>query len=190
MQAFSCSVLALLAVCHALAGEYTANDWGPLTNNAQMAISITSPWSHTFQVGDTNNGQMPFRVKGEVKAGEPFGLLVRIRNLSTDETLSFYNLGQPIPDAEVGVACIVISPSGKDVSPSTDSAIISGSGGFTIARPNQTAEFEFPLSRLCKLDEIGTYKITARKRTVAYTKAQKAFVLTSNTLFVSVVPSK
>jgi hypothetical protein len=67
------------------------------------------------------------------------------------------------------------------------------------AGPNETAEFEFPLSellggnvvplnQLCKLEEIGTYKITARKLIDA--KGGKEFMLTSNTLYVSVVPNK
>ena len=190
MQTYSCSVLALLAVCRALAGEPTTNEWGTATNNAQMAVSVTSPWSHTFQVGDSNTVQTPYSAKRNLKAGEPFSLLVRIRNLSTNETLSFYNLAQPLPDVKNGLACVVISPSGKDVSPITDSTVMSGSGGFASAMPNQTIEFEFPLSQLCRLEEIGTYKITARKRTVTNNKAQKAITLTSNTLRVSVVPDK
>lgn len=194
MQAYSYSILALLTVCRALAGEPAADEWGPLTNNAQMAISVTSPWIRSFRVGDTNAAQTPFSLKKELKVGEPFSLLVRIRNFSTNQTLRFLNDGA-YPDAGLGLACVVISPSGKDVSakmasPSSGITVWGGSGHFATARPGQTAEFEFPLSQLCKLEEIGTYKITARKSTVAFNNAQKVIGFTSNTLSVSVVPGK
>ena len=125
MQAYSYSVLALLAVGRALAGEPATNEWGLVTNNAQIAISVTSPWSHTFRVGDANTVQTPYSVKSEVKAGEPFSLLVRIRNLSTNQTLSVFNAA-PNTDVKIGLACVVISPSGKDVSPAR--TIVGGSG--------------------------------------------------------------
>ena len=194
MRAYCYSVLALLAVCRALAGEATTNEWGPVTNNAQLAISIIPPGSFTvrsFRVGDTNNPPMPTGAKtgkNEVKAGEHFSLLVRIRNLSTNVTLNFYNAFQPNIGLGVGLACVVISPSGKDVSPNY--SIGGGSGHFATEGPNQTTQFEFALSGLCKLKEIGTYKITARKSTSARHKGEKEFVLTSNTLRVSVVPDK
>ena len=186
MKIESYSICALFALSTALAGERTTDAWGPATNNAQMAISVTSPWSQTFQVGDTNVAAARFSVKHEVKVGQPFSLLVRIRNLSTNETLSFYNALQPNTSPDVGLACVVISPSGKDVSPTRTAA--GGSGQFAVARPNQTTQFEFGLSGLCKLEETGTYKITAKKNT--FGNADKAFVLTSNTLSVSVVPDK
>ena len=56
------------------------------------------------------------------------------------------------------------------------------------AGPNQTGEFEFWLWELCKLDEIGTYRITARK--TVWDKAGKRFDLTSNTLSIPVVPDR
>ncbi|MEI7937506.1 MAG: hypothetical protein WCK27_12525 [Verrucomicrobiota bacterium] len=181
------SVLALVGASHALAGEPTANDWGPVTNNAQMAISVTSSWSRSFVV-DTNVQPPQFKVKREIKVGEPFSLLVRVRNLSTNETLSCYNAWEPNTDLEVGLACEVISPSGKDLSPSR--RIAGGSGNSAVARPGETTQYEFGLGWLCKLEEIGTYKITARKRALVAPKGEKAYVLTSNTLSVSVVPGK
>ncbi|MCX6914405.1 MAG: hypothetical protein NT167_15340 [Verrucomicrobia bacterium] len=152
-----------------------------------MAISVTSPWSRSFLV-DTNVQPPPFKPKREIKVGELFSLLVRVRNLSTNETLSCYNAWEPNTDLEVGLACEVISPSGKHLSPSR--RIAGGSAGFAVAGPGQTTQYEFGISGLCKLDEIGTYKITARKRAFVCPKGEKAFVLTSNTLCVSVVPGK
>lgn len=52
---------------------------------------------------------------------------------------------------------------GQDISPALPK-FISGSGGQIAITPNQIQEFEFNLSHLCKFDEIGTYKIIAKKR--------------------------
>jgi hypothetical protein len=180
------TLLIMLVVCHAPAGGATTNEWGPITNNAQMAINVTSPWSRSFRVDATNSVRSPYTVKRDLKASAHFSLLVRVRNLSTNETLNFDNSRPPNTDMEHGLACVVISPSGKDVSP--DYTIAEGSFHTATAAPNRTIEFEFPLSQLCKLEEVGTYRITARKKTAAYSRAQQALVLTSNTLSISVVP--
>jgi hypothetical protein len=133
-----------------------------------MAINVVPSGSHVVRnwavAGGTNAYQVPPLVEGErseVKVGQPFSLLVRIRNLSTNETFSF-DYGAEWPDAELSLACIVVSPSGKDVSP----IVHDPPGAYyslrsAIARPSQTTEFEFPLSDFCKLEELGTYKITA-----------------------------
>lgn len=198
MHAYIGPFLSLLAVGHALGGEPITNMWGPVTNSVQMAISVIPPGGHFvrgFTVdGGTNIVPVPSgtnRWQGEVKPSEPFSLLVRIRNLSTNETFSFF-YGGAYPDEHAGLSCEVISPSGKDVSPRMPPgpSIITGHAEFPTARPNQIAEFEFPLWRLCKLEETGTYKITASKRTYVPHKDQKAFVLTSNTLSITVVPDK
>ncbi len=203
-------VLALLAVGQVLAGEATTNTWGPVTNNAQIAISVVRPGSHFVRNvpvdGGTNGYQVPPVVEGEkseIKVEQPFSMLVRLRNLSTNETF-YIGCQGVIPDEDRGLACVVISPSGRDVSPSMatnyDKPILLPGHSFgATAGPNETAKFEFPLSellggnlvplsQLCKLEEIGTYKITARKRIDV--KGGKAFVLTSNTLSVSVVRDK
>jgi hypothetical protein len=194
-------VLALLAVGQVLAGEATTNTWRPVTNNAQIAISVVRPGSHfvrNFPVdGGTNAYQVPSVVDGEkseIKVGQPFSLLVRLRNLSTNETLGMGCADNVLPDEEHGLACVVISPSGKDMSPRwvTNShgppVLIFGHGYGATARPNETVEFELPLSEICKLNDFSTYKITARKS--IHAKGGKAFVLTSNTLYVSVTPNK
>jgi hypothetical protein len=207
---FNYSVLVFLAVSQALAGETATNAWGPLTNEVQLGISAVaprtySPWGYFSVDGSTNSPPLPpVGEKAEIKVGQPFSLLVRLRNLSTNETYSIYCEGV-IPDEDLGLGFVVISPSGKDVSPRIPTnyhvAVLSLNSGFgATARPNETALFEFPLSRLleghnvfpldqpCKLEAVGTYKITVRKR--IHPKAGKEFVLTSNTLYVSVVPNK
>jgi hypothetical protein len=188
IRAHTYMVFALLAACGALGGELATDEWGPRTNYAQMAIRVTSPWAHTFRVDDTNTVQAKYSIKEAIKAGDAFSLSVRVRNLSSNETVNLVMKGA-CQDEEAGLACVIISPSGKDISPRMVRPVVGSTMGVA-ARPNRIIEFEFPLSRLCKLEEIGTYKVTARKRTVAYDKTQKAFVLTSNTLCVSVVPAK
>jgi hypothetical protein len=167
-----------------------------------MAISVVAPGSLSrrryFVVpGGTNQvgGWVtePIVPKTDLKTGEPFSLLVRIRNLSTNKTFVFC-YGDITPDAKDGLACIVISPSGKDISPrmrSESSEFYVRGGSYRrplTAQPDQTAQFEFPLSELCKLEEMGTCKITARK--TIRDKAGKDFDLTSNSLCVRVVPDK
>jgi hypothetical protein len=127
-------------------------------------------------------------VKRELKPGEPFNLWVRLRNLSTNQTLRFLSSGTD-QDEEHGLAWVIISPSGKDISPRGTLAV-AGSSRWVLVRPNGIGEFEFPLSRFCKLEEVGTYKITARKSTFAIRKGEKTIVLISNTLCIPVLPDK
>jgi hypothetical protein len=196
----TCIVLALMLPCGALSGEPATDAWGPVTNNVQMEISVVAPGSlsrsHYFVVpGGTNRvgGWVtePIVPETDLKAGEPFSVLVRVRNLSTNKTFAFRYDGI-VPDAKDGLACIVISPSGKDISPRMRSEPSEFGGGSyrrpLTAQPNQTAQFEFPLSELCKLEEIGTYTITARK--TIRDKAGKEFDVTSNSLSVRAVPDK
>jgi hypothetical protein len=208
----TCIALALMLPCGALAGEPAMDSWGLVTNDVQMAISVVAPGSlsrsHYFVVpGGTNQGgwvSEPIVPKTDLKPGEPFSLLARIRNLSTNKTFSFRH-DHIVPGVSLDLDCVVISPSGMDMSPRMRSESREfGAGSYLrplTAEPNQTAQFEFPLSELCKLEKIGTYRITATKIAHAekvlswnahvYTiKAEKEFVLTSNTLCVRVVPGK
>jgi hypothetical protein len=173
-----------------------ASTWGPVTNNAQMSISVVQPGSVSGRLivigGGTNpmGGYVtnPITVKRELKPREPFNLWVRIRNLSTNEALWYFRARAPNTEESVGLACVVVSPSGKDVSPKkhTDG----GSGAFGGVDPGKTTEFEFALSQLCKLEEMGTYKITAKRAVDVVGKSGRGFVLTSNTLCVRVVPAE
>jgi hypothetical protein len=196
-QTYPPVVLVLLAVCHAMAGEPAANEWGPVTNNAQMSISVVPAGSvggrTRFIVGGGTNPMggyvtNPITVKTNLKLGEHFGLWVPLRNLSTNETLRFVSDGTD-RDKEGGLAWAIISPSGKDVSPKGTLAR-AHSSRWVLVSPNSIGELEFPLSSFCKLEEVGTYRITARKSTFAIRKGETTFVLTSNTLCVRVVPDE
>src|ERR1035441_1316688 len=112
IKIFSYSVLVLLAVGQAVASETTTNAWGPVTNNAQIAISVVAPGSHfvrNFSVdGGTNAYQAPPVVEGEkseIKVGQPFSLLVRLRNLSANETFYIGCQGVRSEERRVGKEC-------------------------------------------------------------------------------------
>jgi hypothetical protein len=194
---FWCPAWAILVASQTLAAEVLADEWGPVTNNAQMSISAVLPGSVSGRVGFIIGGGTnpmggyvtnPITVKSVIKPGEAFNLWVRLRNLSTNETLRFVFSGTD-QDEENGLAWVILSPSGKDIS-QRGTLAAAHSIRWVLAGPSRIGESEFPLSRFCKLEEIGTYKITARKSTFARHKDEKAFVLTSNTLSVTVVPDK
>jgi len=151
------------------------------------AIVPGSRWVRTFGIGAGTNEYQPPRwhppiYKSEVNVGERFNLWVHIRNLSTNQTLTCFE-GGTWQDEGNGLACVVISPSGRDVSPKKAQAMW-GSLMFLRAPPTNTMEFEFAFSELCKLEEVGSYKITALKR------LEDGTTLTSNTLRLSVTPAK
>lgn len=160
-------LLAGLAGRHILADEVRTNEWGSVNCNAQMAIGL--------------KGNMK-----EVKTNQPFRLFVRIKNISSNETFHLYHrLGGDRLDP--GLAFVVISPSGKDVSLIPE-IVARGSGANVSVTPNQTHEFEFNLSHLCKFDEVGMYKIIA-KENIGTAGNQPCWVV-SNPLYVSVVAGR
>jgi DNA-binding beta-propeller fold protein YncE len=157
----------VLAAWQTFADDLKTNDWGAVTNNAQMSISLT---------GGGN----------EIKTNEPVRLLIRFRNISTNETIAIFRPNAIETDPTFSF--IVVSPSGKDVSPSSPKIFV-GSGGVLPIDPNQTVELEFNLSDLCKFDEVGTYKIIAKKG-VGSRDGKKLFVVVSNPLYATIVPDK
>jgi hypothetical protein len=90
-----------------------------------------------------------------------------------------YNALAVNADPLMGVFCVVISPSGKDISPNPRT-FWHGSAAHIILPPNQIKEFEFNLSQLCNFDETGTYKIIAKK--TIWFGNDKRFEIISNPL--------
>jgi hypothetical protein len=138
-----------------------AEEWGTVTNNLQMSISLTSG-------------------ENEIITNQPVVLLVRYKNISTNETITIYNDAAISRDATYSF--VVTSPSGKDLSPNLPKSI-NGSGGIYPLSPNQTQEFKVNLSQLCKFDELGIYRIIANK-TIWSSKERKWFTVTSNQLSI------
>jgi hypothetical protein len=189
-------IFVALTISQSVANEMKTDEWGSLTNNVQMSINVIPANTFgSFRIAPgATNMQMTTgleKAANTLKANQPFSLLVRIKNTSTDETYSSYVAGETISDPGKGLLCVVISPAGKDISPPTKDIThynyISGSLGIT--PPNRTNQFEFKLSDICRFDQIGTYKIIAQKRMNA-SKNHKAFMVVSNPLNVTVVPDK
>lgn len=161
---FYCSLITVLVTWQIFADDLKTNQWGVVTNNVQMSISLT------------DRGK-------EIKSSQPVKLLIRFRNISTNET--FLVGRENAIENDPGYSWVVISPSGKDISPKPQ--IHTGSGGAIPLVPNQFIEFEFNLSRLCKFDELGTYKIVTKK-SIWSPENQKLFTVVSTPLYVTVVP--
>jgi hypothetical protein len=160
------AIFPLLFVLQAYIATASTNEWGLVTNSIQMAISLD---------GD----------KREIKTNEPVILLVRIRNTSTNEIFQIYSMND---GDDPQFSFLVISPSGKDISPIKESSP-TGSGHFIRIDSSRIAEVEFSLSRHCKFSEIGEYKIVA-KREVDSITTRKAYLVVSNPIYLTVVSDK
>lgn len=173
-----CSILGLLSVCPPFAGkifaglndqqkEVPTNEWGAVIYSTQISIGINSN-------------------EKEFKTNQVVRLLVRINNLSTNEGRGIY-LERTFTFTR-GLSFVVISPSGKDISPvfhETDRA----SGEYIWVPPGKIDGFSFALGEICKTDEIGIYKIILTMR--QYTPdREKYFEIVSKPLEVKIVPGE
>jgi hypothetical protein len=147
--------------------EIQTNEWSALIDNTQISIGL-------------KNDEKVF------KTNQIIEVLVRIKNLSTNETYNVYV--QRMFTNNEDFSFVVISPSGKDISPLFHRTPI-GSGGFVSVPPNQINGFQFDLNEICKTDEVGTYKIILKMHRWSPNKHQ-SFEIVSKPLFVSVVPSQ
>lgn len=117
------------------------HQWGSLSCETQISLEITDG----EKISTTN---------------ESVELTARVKNLSTN-TYHLY-VSRTVTHS-VGFSFSVISPNGKDVSPppfDPTGALLSG--GLVIVRPNQINGFKFDLKDVCKLDELGTYKVVLK----------------------------
>jgi len=158
------SIFTTLFACPVFADDINTNDWGALVNNVQMSIGLADD-------------------KQEITNNQPVILLIRFRDVSTNESFHIYSMNTIQGDPQFSY--VVISPSGKNISPKMDSSP-TGSGQFIRITPNKVVKRRFDLSRVCKFNEIGIYKIVA-KRWVNSTVDQKAYLLVSNPLNVPIV---
>lgn len=144
----------------------STNDWGPITQSTRISIGTKAPKDTAF------------------KTNHPVELLVRINNLYPTEEYALY-VRNPLTFTE-GLSLIVIAPDGKDISP-TFAENFNGSGGVVRVQPMQINGFGFDLNSLCKLDQIGTYKIVL-KLNRSTSDRRKVFAITSNQLNVTIIP--
>jgi hypothetical protein len=152
-----------------LADDLKTDDWGVATNNLQISIKL-------------EGGEQ------QVKAGQPYGLVIRYKNITTNDTFAIYEVNGTIDDSSYSFH--VTSPSGKDVSPDTSKIPMYESGGICYASPGQVIEIKFDLSAICRLDEVGVYKITVKKAQIISIAKNKMFEAVSNPLNVTVVANQ
>ena len=157
-------IIATCFIAKPLAGVAQTNEWGPITNDVRMALIFKGK-------------------QASIKTNQPFSVLIRVNNLSTNRP---YVWGQALvnrPDT-AGIFS-VISPSGKDVSPTIPKVYLRGSMVSIRVTPGETRDQEFNLGAFCKFEEIGTYKITLKRYIGNPTNHGWMF---ANTINLSVVP--
>ncbi len=115
-----------------------------------------------------------------------YSLLIRYKNVSTNEPFDIYVVNGTVDDPSYSF--VVISPSGKDISPDMKKVQRPFSGADHQVAPGQIDEIKFNLNKYCTLDEVGTYKIFAKK--TIWTNVNKTFEAVSNPLTVTVIPNQ
>ena len=181
-------ILTGMKAYNVFAEETVTNEWGPITNNVQMAIKIK----------DNLDG---------IKTNQPFSLTILITNISTNETFYTERIS---PGWDDDFTFEVISPSGKDLSPRA--SLHSGYSTeqrrwraieeerrlppfiFTLGRgpidpidPQKAMSTEYNISDFCKFDEIGKYKVVATD-TIYELATHQSLKVVSDPLYMTFVP--
>jgi hypothetical protein len=168
MKQLSIFIMLIVFACifKVFAGDQDAIKWGAATNDVQMSITIKDK-------------------TGPIKTNEPFCLLIKIRDTSTNATLYFHKW--LAINVNPSFIVDVRSPSGKNLSPNAN-VVASGSGFDVSIPPKQVYEYEFNLSYLCKFDELGTYTITVAQ--LLGSGGKNGWWVISNPLPLTVVPGE
>lgn len=165
------TVVVLMTGGRGLVGNIKAGEWGPVTNSLQMSLRLQCE-------------------REEIKTNEPVRLLVQVRNVSTNEVIWIPRPKEAVEKTGY-FSFVVVSPSGRNISPASQPKPYYGS--VRLLAPGHTEDFKVDLSRICNLEEIGTYRIIARRtetRSDKRTKGAILFEVRSNPLYVSVVAGK
>ena len=157
--------ITLLSIQQTIADASKIDEWGIVTNNIQMSIMLKDK-AH------------------EIHTNQAVIMVIRFKNTSTNESFIMYWMQSIKGDPSISFT--ITTPSGKDISPKIDSNP-TGSAYFRRITPNEIVDMEIDMSRRCKFDEVGKYKITAR-RPLESVSDRKPFVVVSNPLYVLVTP--
>lgn len=160
-----------LAVRPTFADDTKTNEWGPVNDyyHSQLSISFVGGFH-------------------EIKTNQPLNLLISVKNTSANESFTVWVANGWI-ESSAGFSWAITSPTGKESLLKTGR--IGGSGGPITVLPNQVIQSEFNLSSVYKFDEIGTYKIVARRdlrNFGLHSDSVKTDLIISNPLYVPVVP--
>lgn len=148
-------------------GGTGGNDWGQATNHVQISLAL-------------KGGQR------EIKTTEPVTLLVGFRNLSTNQTVGVFRAGAVEYDDTY--SWVVISPSGKDISPDFRRIPTSDNGHTLYILPGHTNQVELNFRNLCTLDEVGAYRIVVKKQ--IWLGVNKRWLAVSAPLSVSIAKGR
>lgn len=128
----------------------------------------------------------------KIKVGQPLKLLLRFKNISANET---FHVERDRGRTEIlDYSYLIDFPSGKRVRSEMLGPKISSDMGSNIG-PNETFECEIELSKICQLDEVGTYKIILQRGVWGPLEKRKengnvvevpSFMIVSSPLFVQV----
>jgi hypothetical protein len=130
----------------------------------------------------TNGLQMSISLSGrEIKTNQPCVLLIRYRNVSTNEVFQIFETAY-----DPTYAFTVTSPSEINISPDMTMLQESDSGQVHWLNPGQTVAIEFNLSAFCRFDEPGIYKLVAKRERIWSTKEHQDFTVVSNPLKITV----
>ncbi len=136
------AILFCLGASSTFAGGIGVNEWGNVTNDVMMSVKLES-------------------ADPAIKTNALFNVLICLTNLSDSRTLTWY---QPLaPTADDPYVFVIISPSGKDVSPAKSRVPVRGSGALVSVGPHQMHEANLKLSDICIFSEAGTYKIIVKQ---------------------------
>lgn len=126
----------------AFAQETNAADWGPVSHNLQMSISLKDG-------------------KNDVRLAQKIILTAKYKNLS-NKTFIMYEYNGAVLDPNYDFK--ITSPSGQDISPDMKNISPSDSGAVKPIAPGQIYEVNLDLSSVCKFEAAGIYKIVATKQ--------------------------
>ena len=161
-------LLCLVPYFACLAGDTNNYEWGPVAGNFQMSIRLKD--------GGTT-----------IKTNQPIDLIIRIRNLSTNESLGFTMCNnQELSPSNSSVK--VLSPSGKDIyvwrSPLAKDGSFSGTFQNIRVPPQGAYEYQDRAGGFSEAVTNGVYKVVATR------KVLHGLTVTSNPLLLKVVPGK
>jgi len=161
MKRILISIFYTMMFWQVIADEAKPSNSEPTACNAQMSIQLK-------EVGK------------EIRTNQPVQLTIHIKNTSTNEIFYFQIYSLP-----TDFSWDLTSPSGKKLFFKESSAVEGFSSVAVQLKPNQTEEYQFNLSLVCSLNEIGTYKVFAEKEIVSSVGRKKCEVI-SNTLSIVV----
>jgi hypothetical protein len=161
MKKHLCVILIFLAITvwHTFAENIETNEWSATNCDAKISVTLKEPAI-------------------EIKTNESVVVTVQIKNTSTNEVLIFL-----ISNVPTDFTWTITSPSGKDLSPKKPAFPADGFSSLIVhVNPMETSKYNFDLSSICNFNEIGTYKVFAKKEVFFISPTRKKGEIVSKPL--------